>query len=470
VRVDTKGDLVKVEDDNANKAIFYCGHIAFGYTGLAKIEGEGSDHWLLENLPAAFETFHEVIQEKATEAFKKIKGPSTLKRHAFVGIGWIRTQKTGPLYPSVISISNFQDERGAELPSPNESFSVFANRLPDNESLLIYPVGQPVDDKILRRMYRNIRKRLKKRAGCKKIMEVIVGEVREIAKNSREKIGKNLMAIGMPKKAAGRSLATPIHGIEDYVENMNIFLYFPEDSSDGIIYGPHIKCKGFQRADFTYEHRDGNFVSEFSVKISSTAPDHFNTGMDFLKKHKYEDAITEFDKAIELKPGFAEAWTGKGIAVDSLGLHEKSFEAFNEAIEIKPDLPWAWISKGVALGNLGRLEEALEAFNKAIELKPDDPIAWQKKAWCLAKGVVLGCLGRHDETLEAFSKVIELRPNHANAWYERACYYAMKGDKANVIKNLSKAIYFDNTYKEIARKEKTFKLFLNDEDFKKLIE
>jgi tetratricopeptide (TPR) repeat protein len=498
VKVSPQGDVIKVVDDDANKSIFYCGHIAFGYTGLAEIAGERSDYWLLENLPIAFETFHKVIKEKATEAFKKIHLSSKLKRHAFVGIRWIRTQKTGPLCPSVISISNFQDERGGFLPSANESFSVHAIRVPSDVPLMIYPVGQSIDKAVLELMHRNIRECLERKTNYREILRLLVLAMRKIAKRN-EKVGSNLMAVGMPKSAVGNmGFATPLKGVADYVENINTFMYFPSDSSNRKIYSPHTKCGRITQADFEHDPRDGNFETLFSIKISSTAPDHFNIGMDLLKKHKYEDAIMEFDKAIELKPGFTEAWTGKGIAVGNLGRIDESLELFNKAIKINPDDVEAWYQKGFALGKLERFEEALKAFKKVIAVKPDDTKPWVSKGVVLGylgrheealeaykevikrspddyeiwfrKGITLGYLGRHGEAFEAFSKVIELRPNHANAWYNRACYYAIKDDKANIIKDLSKAIYFDNTYKKMARKEKIFKSLLNDEDFKKLIE
>ncbi len=31
----------EIIDDDANKNVFYCGHVAFSYTGLAEIEGKG---------------------------------------------------------------------------------------------------------------------------------------------------------------------------------------------------------------------------------------------------------------------------------------------------------------------------------------------------------------------------------------------------------------------------------------------
>jgi tetratricopeptide (TPR) repeat protein len=499
VYTDKNGDVKDIRDDNANKAIFYCGHITFGYTGLADIEGKRSDYWLLEKLPTSFETFHSKIKEDATEAFKKLPPKfKPWKRHAFVGIGWIRVQKAGPLHPALVLISNFHSENGKQLSSVNESFSVFSMRLPDQESLFIYPVGQPIDKEILNRLHRNIRKRLKKRADYKEIMKVLIGEVRGIAEKSKGKIGKNLMAVGMPKAAAGSGLVSPIRGIADYVESMNIFLYFPNDRSDGMIYSPHVKCGRITQADLTYDHRDGNFVSEFSFKISSTASDHFNTGIALCKKNKYKEAMLEFNRAIELKSDLAEAWTGKGIALDKLRRSKEALEVFDKAIEYKPDLAWAWTSKGVTLGNLGRTEEAVEAFNKASELRPDDvDILYQKgfafgktnrleealeifnkiielkpdhlKAWT-SKGVVFELLGRTEEAIEAFNRVTKLRPDDAYAWYYLACLYARKRIKTNVFKALTKAINFDIKYKERARKDQDFKSLLNDEGFKKLIE
>lgn len=123
-------------EDNANKNVFYCGHVAFSYTGLAEIEGKRTDYWLLDTLPESGkeEEAVTVIREKATKAFANINLPSKYKRHAFVGIGWIRDKREGPLLPAIISISNFQRPKGGYLDSAVEEFGVFAFALPKNKS------------------------------------------------------------------------------------------------------------------------------------------------------------------------------------------------------------------------------------------------------------------------------------------------------------------------------------------------
>ena len=143
--------------------------------------------------------------------------------------------------------------------------------------------------------------------------------------------------------------------------------------------------------------------------------------------------------------------------------YNKALESYNKAIELKPDYADAWFGKGVTLWELGRYEEELKAFDKSIELKPDDDSAWYNK------GVALGKLGRYEEELKAYDKAIELKPDDDSAWYNKACYYSLRGDKENALKNLLKAIELDAKFKEEAKKDEDFKNLWDDEDFKKVI-
>jgi len=73
------GQFVPVEDKTI-KNVFYCGHWAFSYTGLAKIEGRGTDDWLIDALPPPSKDWVKIIIEKATEAFRKLDWPPESKR------------------------------------------------------------------------------------------------------------------------------------------------------------------------------------------------------------------------------------------------------------------------------------------------------------------------------------------------------------------------------------------------------
>ena len=50
---------------------------------------------------------------------------------------------------------------------------------------------------------------------------------------------------------------------------------------------------------------------------------------------------------------------------------EEAIEAYNKALTIKPDYADAYNNMGNALKEQGKLEEAIEAYNKALIIKPD---------------------------------------------------------------------------------------------------
>ena len=60
-----------------------------------------------------------------------------------------------------------------------------------------------------------------------------------------------------------------------------------------------------------------------------------------------------------------------GNALEEQGKLEEAIEAYNKALTIKPDYAEAYNNMGNALKEQGKLEEAIEAYNKALAIKPD---------------------------------------------------------------------------------------------------
>ncbi|MCJ7496854.1 MAG: tetratricopeptide repeat protein [candidate division Zixibacteria bacterium] len=165
--------------------------------------------------------------------------------------------------------------------------------------------------------------------------------------------------------------------------------------------------------------------------------------------------LNEADKRFKAPVGDPSDYLSLGNVEFSKATYSKALELYEKAIELKPDFAEAWSNKGAALIKLNRHAEALQAFEKAIELKPDDAEAWSNK------GVALDNLNRHEKALKAHEKAIELKPDDANAWFNRACLYSFKGEKEKALSDLKKAIELDISNKQQAK---------TDEDFKKLVE
>jgi tetratricopeptide (TPR) repeat protein len=81
-----------------------------------------------------------------------------------------------------------------------------------------------------------------------------------------------------------------------------------------------------------------------------------------------EDALSRYDRALELNPRDHEAWNNKGNALVGLGRLEESLSCYDQAFQINPRLAAACHNKGLTLWELGRLEEALVSLERADSL------------------------------------------------------------------------------------------------------
>ena len=90
---------------------------------------------------------------------------------------------------------------------------------------------------------------------------------------------------------------------------------------------------------------------------------------------RYEEAITGFRQAIELKPGSSSttSWMCLGGALRSLRRYEESLACFDKAIELgSGGRHFEWGGRVIPLLKLGRFREALVSVYKCfLVFKPD---------------------------------------------------------------------------------------------------
>jgi len=89
-----------------------------------------------------------------------------------------------------------------------------------------------------------------------------------------------------------------------------------------------------------------------------------------LEAGDLDQAIMEFEKALEGKPSFAEGHHDLGVAYLRQGLYDKAVKRFRRAIQLKPDLASAHFNLALALQVVGNNEEAEVEFKKAKQLDP----------------------------------------------------------------------------------------------------
>ena len=71
------------------------------------------------------------------------------------------------------------------------------------------------------------------------------------------------------------------------------------------------------------------------------AENYLNESLRLYRERHFDEAIAAARKALELRPGYAEAWNNIGAAYNSLGQFEEGARACQEALRLRPDFALA---------------------------------------------------------------------------------------------------------------------------------
>jgi len=122
-----------------------------------------------------------------------------------------------------------------------------------------------------------------------------------------------------------------------------------------------------------------NMLTQQKININSQALEYFSRG-NFKKRIKnYKDAISDFNKAIELYPSFAEAYFKRGNVKNLMEDFEGAISDYSKAIELDPNLAEAYHNRGLTkfksgdeqAGNLDFLKAGMLGYMRAYDVNKE---------------------------------------------------------------------------------------------------
>jgi tetratricopeptide (TPR) repeat protein len=159
-----------------------------------------------------------------------------------------------------------------------------------------------------------------------------------------------------------------------------------------------------------------------ALEIDPTCADTYNNmGLALAAQGRPNEAITQYRKAMEMDPGDTEAYRHLGEALDGRGRHSEAIALFRQAVESRPDDAEARNHLGAALGQAGSLDEATAQLEQALKLNS----RYAEAHYNLGK--VLVGRGRLDEALTHFEQAVAIKPDYANAQHNLATLLMAQG-------------------------------------------
>ncbi len=171
-------------------------------------------------------------------------------------------------------------------------------------------------------------------------------------------------------------------------------------------------------------------LSLFSSAASaapSSAKVRLNLGKELHDRGRLEDALHEYETALQIYPEYVQAHSNMGLVYLELGLPDQALQAYSRAIGLDPEHTSSWTNLGILLAKSGRLDSAAEAFQRALALDPGN----QKALYNY--GLACQELGRSQEAARAYLQVLESEPGSADVAINLGELYNEMGYTAETI-------------------------------------
>ena len=170
---------------------------------------------------------------------------------------------------------------------------------------------------------------------------------------------------------------------------------------------------------------------------SDEAVERNNRGAALLQQGKLEQAVAEFQRAVEMAPASAAVQANLAFAYEQQGRTDEAIAAYRKVLELEPGNVLARNNLGNLLSRNGLYGEAVREFEELLRRDPANATARGNLE--TAKRNVALTQERRDAIASAV-KASEARPADPGAAYNTARLYALYGDHDKALAWLAAAL------------------------------
>src|SRR5579885_2677246 len=180
-------------------------------------------------------------------------------------------------------------------------------------------------------------------------------------------------------------------------------------------------------------------ISDFTkaIKVKPGADAYNNRGVAYARTGRNDSAIADYSSAIGRNRQYSDAYYNRGIAYEKSGNYLEAISNYDSAIRYDPDLGGAYVNRAVAYDDLGKFDKAIADCDVAIHLDQQDIEALNNRAISFIH------VGRSEEAIRDCDRASQLDPNSSTAYINRGAAYANLENYPRAIADCDSAIRLD---------------------------
>ena len=167
------------------------------------------------------------------------------------------------------------------------------------------------------------------------------------------------------------------------------------------------------------------------------APLYFKRGVQLQEKGLLPDAIASFKKAIFLNKKYDSAYLALGMLYTKVNKVDSAIITLNNALQIKPGFVNAYIMLGnIYRDNLGKPDEAIINYLNAIKTDSNNKVTYYSLAWCY------NAKENYREAIKYGVKALDIDNDYKPAYNELGHAYHLIKDTRKELINLKRTLLY----------------------------
>jgi tetratricopeptide (TPR) repeat protein len=153
-----------------------------------------------------------------------------------------------------------------------------------------------------------------------------------------------------------------------------------------------------------------SLFSDVVKKHPQVAVGHYNMGNIYMNDQRnYPAAIEAYQKAIQARPDYADAWTNLGVSLQYLSNYREAINALLVAVRLNPGHVEAHNNLGVGYEKIEKTDSAIYHYQIAMNLNPGKVELYNNVGYALDK------IGKMDSAVFYYQKALEIKSDYAVA-------------------------------------------------------
>jgi len=182
-----------------------------------------------------------------------------------------------------------------------------------------------------------------------------------------------------------------------------------------------------------YDEALPNFLKAIQINPNFVEA-QYNLGILYEKQGEVNKALEQYRQAVQVSPNFVNAYNNLGVVLLKQDKTDEAIKYLQQALQINPSLASAHINMGLALSNQDKLNDAVVHYNKALQISSNLPKAQ------FQLGAALVNLGRTEQGVHHLKRTLEIDPDHAEAHNDLGGHLLAQGKIDDALEHFNAAL------------------------------